>query len=375
MNSRIFVRKLYHFTLIIALLYLFLVSISAISMSFKLFGKEFSERLIQTTSNPFVGLFIGILTTAIVQSSSTTTSMVVGFVAAGTLTIPCAIPIVMGANIGTTVTNTLVSLGHITRKDEFKRAFAGAIIHDIFNVLAVLILLPLELTTGFLEKIGSAMAKNFYNLGGIHVVSPIKTAVGPVVSYTKNLLIDAIGFPEKISGIILLAMAIVLLITSLFFLVRVMRSVIARRTEVILDKLIGKHGLSGMFLGFLFTAIVQSSSVTTSILVPLLGSGILNVAQAFPITLGANIGTTVTAIIASLTGNIAAITIAFVHLLFNICGILLLYPFKITRNIPVWLAEKIADKCIANKFVPILFIGLTFFVVPGVLIWIFRLIN
>jgi len=101
--------------LVIASLYFFLVSIGLMGVAFKGFGKEFAENLIRTTSNPLIGLFIGILATSIVQSSSTTTSIVVGMVAYGVITVNNAIPIVMGANIGTTVTGILVSLGHIAK--------------------------------------------------------------------------------------------------------------------------------------------------------------------------------------------------------------------------------------------------------------------
>ena len=83
------------------------------------------------TSNPLVGLFTGILATTLAQSSSTITSIAVGLVASRALTIEGAIPVVMGANIGTSVTNTLVSMGHITRKEEFRRALAGATVHLI----------------------------------------------------------------------------------------------------------------------------------------------------------------------------------------------------------------------------------------------------
>ena len=116
-------------------LYLFLVSIGLMSHSFKGFGQSFAENLIQTTSNPFIGLAVGILVTSIIQSSSTTTSMVVAFASSGTLTIQNAIPIIMGANIGTAVTSTIVALGHITRKEEFRRAFAGGTLHDTFKVI------------------------------------------------------------------------------------------------------------------------------------------------------------------------------------------------------------------------------------------------
>ncbi|UCD16467.1 MAG: Na/Pi cotransporter family protein, partial [Candidatus Zixiibacteriota bacterium] len=113
---------------LIFFLYLFILSITLLGDSFKLFGKEFAQSLLVSTSHPIVGLFIGILATSIIQSSSTTTSIVVGMVAGGLLSIDGAIPIVMGANIGTTVTNTIVSLTHITKSREFQRAFSGAIV-------------------------------------------------------------------------------------------------------------------------------------------------------------------------------------------------------------------------------------------------------
>ena len=147
---------------VIGLLYLFLLSISLMGAAFKGFGKGFAENLIQTTSNPFVGLFIGILATSLVQSSSTTTSITVGLVAAGGLDVTRAIPIIIGANIGTSVTNTLVSVGHISRPEEFKRAFSAATVHDFFNLIAVVIIFPIQLATNFLGRAAAFLA----DLGG-----------------------------------------------------------------------------------------------------------------------------------------------------------------------------------------------------------------
>lgn len=117
-------------------LYTFLVSIGLIGRAFKFFGKGVAETLLTTTADPLVGLFAGILATSIVQSSSTVTSVVVGLVGGGVLPIISAIPIVMGANIGTSVTSFIVSLGHLTRRAEFQRAFAAATVHDFFNIIA-----------------------------------------------------------------------------------------------------------------------------------------------------------------------------------------------------------------------------------------------
>lgn len=125
------------------MLYLLLVSVSMVGSGFKLASGEHAKSLFEFASHPVAGLMIGLVATALIQSSSTVTSIIVGLVAGG-LPVQIAIPMVMGANIGTTVTNTLVSLGHLRCKEEFKRAFASATVHDFFNLLAVLIFLPLE---------------------------------------------------------------------------------------------------------------------------------------------------------------------------------------------------------------------------------------
>ena len=149
------------------LIYLFILSITLLGGSFRLFGKEFAETIIQATSNPIVGLMIGVLTTAIIQSSSTTTSIIVGMVASGALTFEGSIPMVMGANIGTSVTNILVSLGHISRSDEFRRAFTGSMLHDFFNVCAVIVLLPLQIRFDIIGRSALFFEEIFYAINRI----------------------------------------------------------------------------------------------------------------------------------------------------------------------------------------------------------------
>src|SRR5688572_32986229 len=88
-------------------------------------GRNVAETILLATSNPFTGLFIGLLITAMLQSSSTTTALVVALVASGSITLQSAVPIIMGANVGTTITSTIVSLGFINKKKEFRRAVAA----------------------------------------------------------------------------------------------------------------------------------------------------------------------------------------------------------------------------------------------------------
>ena len=294
----------------LALLYIFFFSIELMSTAFKMAGRGFAEQLINMVSDPVAGLLLGFVATGIIQSSSTTTTIVVGLVASGALTIELAVPVIMGANIGTTTTNTLVSMGHVTRPIEFERAFAASTVHDFFNVLAAITILPLEVW--------------------FHPIQ--RTAV-----FLQSL------FAEIVMGLIpgmipLVVLALLLLFLALQQMMKVMRGAVLSRLESLFDRVLFRNDAASFSLGMICTAAVQSSSATTSLVVPLAGTGVLNLKQIFPYTLGANVGTTVTAILASFaTGSSAAVTVALAHLTFNIFGIVLFYPLS---ALPIALANK-----------------------------------
>ena len=343
-------------------LYIFFFSLELMGTSVKMFGKGMAENLIQTTTNPLVGLFIGILATSLIQSSSSTTSIVVGLVAGGVLTVPTAIPIVMGANIGTSVTNTLASLTQIKRSVEFQRSFSAAIVHDFFNVLAVLVIFPLQYFTNFLGRAASFMGEQFQHIGGLEFLSPVKAITKPVV----GVLIDMIGEHPWI----LLILALVFLLFSLSQMVKALKILVVTKAEAWFDRYLFKTAVRALLVGLLLTVMVQSSSITTSLAVPLAGAGLLTLAQIFPYTLGTNIGTTVTAILAALvTGNLSAIIVAFAHLLFNISGMIVWWPLKF---VPITLAQKFGQVAARKKIIPILYIIIVFFLIPILLISLFR---
>jgi sodium-dependent phosphate cotransporter len=349
-------RTLFRLAALLVFLYAFFVSIGLISAAFKLAGKGFAQTLLQTTADPVIALFIGILATAIMQSSSTTTSIVVGLVAGGAISVHSAIPIIMGANVGTSVTNTIVSVGHIKRSAEFRRAFAAASVHDFFNLLAVAILFPLEQVTGILAYCAEEIEIFFVNLGGLTFTSPLKIITKPVVNGLANLVGDY--------GWILFIVAVALLVTALLGLVRTLRMLVLDRVEAFFSRTIFRTAIRALVLGVLVTVAVQSSSITTSIIVPLAAAGVLTLEQIFPYTLGANVGTTVTALLASLaTANPAAVTVAFVHLLFNVFGIVIIWPM---RRVPLFLARWIAELTLKSRLVPLVYILLVFFVLPFV---------
>lgn len=344
-------------------LYSFFVSIEMLSGAFKLFGSGFAHALITNTSNPLVGLSIGILATSLVQSSSSTTSIVVGMVASGSMTIRNAIPIIMGANIGTTITNTLVSIGHITKRKEFEKALSAATVHDFFNILVVIILLPLEVILHPIERSANLLATLFQKAGGFKAISPLKVIVKPVV----HLIIDLLGHHP----VPVLLLALVLLFVSLRYIVLSMKKLTMTRAERYLDRILFRNPGNAFLFGLILTSLVQSSSVTTSLAVPMVASGLLTVYQVFPYTLGANVGTTVTAILAALvTKDLSAIVVAFSHLLFNVFGIVIVYFFF--KKIPIALSEWLARTTIRKKYIVIAYIVLCFYIIPLIIILLGR---
>lgn len=361
---------------IIAILYLFLLSVGMIGAGFKGLGSEFAKTLFTNEASPFIGLFIGILATGLFQSSSTTTSLVVGMVAGGTfgddplIAVSSAIPYIMGANIGTSITNTIVSVGHIGDKIEFKRAFSASIIHDFFNILSVSILFPLELLFGLISKSGIWLSSALIGSAEISFNSPIKAMTKPIVKMIQELL-DKQQIIDP--SFLLLLMAISFLFFSLRNLTKLIKSLVMLRLESFFDTHIFKTTIRAMLFGVIITFMVQSSSITTSLVVPLAGAGILKLRQIFPYTLGANIGTTMTSILASLaTGTVQSLSVAFGHLLFNVFGIALIWPIPQLREIPITFSLKFAELATKNKIYPFLYIVIVFFIIPLLLITIVR---
>lgn len=347
---------------ILALLYLFILSITLLGASFNLAGKETALAIFGTTTNPIVGLLIGLLATAIIQSSSTTTSMIVILVGGGLLSFESAIPMVMGANIGTTVTNTLVSLAHITRGDEFKRAFAGAIVHDLFNICSVVVLLPLQANFNIIGRSAHFLEELLEGFGGLKFSSPLAAITKPIAKQIIHLTGDTAWLSALLS--------VLLLFVALRYLVKLLKSMVLSRVEKFFQRYIFRTAFLSFVLGIGLTTLVQSSSITTSLVVPLLGAGVLTLTQVFPYMMGANVGTTVTAFLASFViGNPEAVSVAFAHLLFNVYGMAIFWPLK---TIPITLSVKVADSAQRSRLLPVVYIIIMFFALPALIIFIMR---
>ena len=342
-------------------IYIFLLGIKLISISFGLASGNRIIELMQNVSNPFIGLFIGILATSIVQSSSSTTSLTVALVAAGTIKLNLAIYIVMGANIGTCITNVLVSLSHITRRQEFEHAFSAAIVQNFFNLISVVLIFPLEYFFGYLTKISSFLTTFMKNIGGLKLLKPIELVTEPICNLTKSLLGE---YPW-----IIIIIALFLLFYALKNMVVIIKSLVLEKIKRIFGAYFFKNYFRSMTSGIVITSIVQSSSVTTSLVVPFAAARILTLDQIFPYVMGANIGTTVTTLLASFSiGNPLGLQVALAHLIFNVIGIVLITPIK---KIPIFLAQKLGHYALKNRLIPLFYVIIQFFIIPLLFILIF----
>jgi solute carrier family 34 (sodium-dependent phosphate cotransporter) len=349
---------------ILLALLIFLFTLDLMIASLQHLGKDAAEVIILATSNPFTGLFIGLLVTALIQSSSATTSMVVALVASGSITLEGAIPILMGANVGTTITSTIVSLGFITKKKEFRRAVTIGTYHDFFNILTVLILFPLEYYFGFLSGLAQYIATSFFN-EPIGMAQKQFNLLGDRFGFIINMIVTSIN-----NGFVLAIMSIGLLFGSILFFRKVLSNTLGFGSQERFQQFFFKSPLKSFAWGLLTTAAIRSSTVTTSLVVPLVAKKVVRIKSAFPFVLGANMGTTITAFIAALFNSNAAISIAIAHFLFNLIGVLLFFPIPYLNQLPIKLADGLGRLTLKYRLVGFLYVLLTFFFIPFSLIYL-----
>uniref|UniRef100_A0A6Q2Y6U5 Sodium-dependent phosphate transport protein 2A n=1 Tax=Esox lucius TaxID=8010 RepID=A0A6Q2Y6U5_ESOLU len=456
-KGRVLFINLSKIPLLLLLLFFFVCSLDTLSSAFQLAGGKVAGDIFKDNvvlSNPVAGLVVGILVTVLVQSSSTSTSIIVSLVSSGLLEVRSAVPIIMGSNIGTSVTNTIVALMQAGERNEFKRAFAGATIHDCFNWLSVLVLLPLEVATGLMTRLAKVIVSSFNiqsgedapellkvitepvtkliiqldkrvitsiamgdesmrnrslvkhwchsdlvtSSGNVSIIGPVNCSSthpcwqeGDITWTTQNLtseinfqkcehlFVDA-HLSDLTVGLILLAGSLALLCTCLVLLVKLLNSLLQGQVAKVIQKVINTDlpypfgwlaGYLAMFVGAGMTFVVQSSSVFTSALTPLIGIGVISLERAYPLTLGSNIGTTTTALLAALASPgdklEAAIQIALCHFFFNILGILLWYPIPVTR-LPVRMARALGERTSKYRWFAVLYLLVCFLLLPSLVL-------
>jgi len=273
-----------------------------------------------------------------------------------------AVPLVMGANIGTTLTSTLVSLSFIMKKGEFKKALSAGVLHDVFNIITVIILFPLEIYFWFLSKTAMLITDSFFDSNNDFVGQYKYNVI-----FTRPLslwMVDFLRFP---------ILALIFSIMMVFGAIKILSVTVFRSFVSENYKKVSKHIFKSPFVAFIygvfFTAAVQSSTVTTSLIVPAVANRKISLIKAFPFIIGANIGTTITAVIAAIYKTEAAISIAIVHVLFNFIGAMVFMPISSVRNIPVKIATYLGQESVKTRIVGFAYILLTFFIIPFLLIY------
>uniref|UniRef100_A0A3Q1ECN1 Sodium-dependent phosphate transport protein 2B n=1 Tax=Acanthochromis polyacanthus TaxID=80966 RepID=A0A3Q1ECN1_9TELE len=429
--------------LLLGFLYLFICSLDVLSSAFQLVGGKAAGDIFQDNvvlSNPVAGLVIGVLVTVLVQSSSTSSSIVVSMVSSGLLEVKTAVPIIMGANIGTSVTNTIVAMMQAADRNEFRRAFAGATVHDFFNWLSVLVLLPLEVASGALFELSRLIIQSFNIQSGEDAPELLNVITDPltdsIIQLDKDVINDiAIGIPEARNrslikiwckteqnttfwnetlanctapsiclveknmtfteniekcrhifinanlpdlavGLILLAVSLFVLCSCLILIVKLLNSMLKGQVAVVIKKVLNTDfpfpfawvtGYLAILVGAGMTFLVQSSSIFTSAITPLVGIGVISLERAYPLTLGSNIGTTTTAILAAMAspGDKLAnsLQIAICHFFFNIMGIILWYPIPFMR-VPIRLARGLGNRTAKYRWFAAFYLILCFLVLP-----------
>src|SRR5690625_3593524 len=375
-------RKVVEWLSVVAAVYVLITAVSLIGSGFGTATGGRAEELFSFAQNPVIGLVSGIVATVLTQSSSTTTSIVVGMVAGG-LPLATAVPILTGANVGTTMTSTLVSLGAAGDRNQFRRAFSAASVHDMYNLLSVAIFFPLEWAFGILDRIGTWFAGLTTGSDG-GMIATIFTAFGNVVTAITDPganLIEAGAMavlPPVGAGIAMIVIGVALILLVIKFISSMLKILLVGNVEKTFHKAIGRGPLSGIFSGLLITVMVQSSTTTTSLAVPLAASGKFSLWQLYPFTVGANIGTTMTAVIAAFGFSgfeaTAAMTAAAVHLFYNLLAALVIFGIPFLRPLPVMGASWLGNLGAKNKLYVLAWLGGVFVVIPGLLIGITALI-
>lgn len=285
---------------LIAIIFVFLFAIKKFSNQIEhLLGDKFKNLIERFTNTPIKGVLVGAGVTSIIQSSTAVTVMLVSLVDAGILSFTNSIGVIIGSNIGTTITSQLVA----------------------FKVLNIA---PYILVLGF-------------------ILMSVKS------KYNK---LQHLGKPIFYFGLIFSCLFIISVLAGTFQESNIVMSLISKTSNIFF----------ALLIGIIISTILQSSSVATSLIIVFTGGGLLTFAQAFGIILGTNIGTTITALLASLVTGKQGKRVAATHFLFNLFGVIIFLPFinifsNFISHINIGLVGQVAiSHLIFNIIIAVIFI-------------------
>ncbi|MGW5776499.1 Na/Pi symporter [Streptomyces sp. NPDC003863] len=347
-------------------------AVSIISRGFAGLGSDAAHTMFAFAAHPWVGLSVGILGTVLIQSPTTTTAIAVTAVGSGALPIQGAIPIILGSNVGTTVTTSLVALTFIGDRTEFRRALGASTVHDFYNWLALLIFFPVELIRHPLKHISGTSTNALY--GTDWLPNPahsnfIRAATRPV----EHAVIHATSHVSSTLGpLFTIVIGAALILVAVRYLGKLLKLLMVGRARDILIEAVGRNACLAMASGMGVTVVTRSSTITTSVPVSFAGTGILTPAQVYPVVVGSNLGTTFTVVFAAFAGvgqdAKIGLQAAFVHLIYNLFAIVVIYVIPLLRPVPLFCAENLARIASEHRWVLAVYLGTVFVALPALVI-------
>ncbi|MEU8542447.1 Na/Pi symporter [Streptomyces sp. NPDC048717] len=354
------------------LIYLLICAVSIISRGFAGLGSDAAHAMFAFAANPWVGLSVGVLGTVLIQSSTTTTAIAVTAVGSGALPIQGAIPIILGANVGTTVTTSLVALTFVRNRAEFRRALGASTVHDFYNWLALLVFFPIELIWHPLRHLSGALTHALYGTDWLPNPSHfnfIRAATRPV---EHGVIHATTHISSTLGPLFTIVIGAVLILVAVRYLGKLLKLLMVGRARDILIRAVGRNAYLAMASGMGVTVVTQSSTITTSVLVPFAGTGILTPAQVYPVVVGSNLGTTFTVVFAAFAGvgpdAEIGLQAAFVHLVYNLFAIVVIYVIPFLRPVPLFCAENLAHVASEHRWVLAVYLGTVFIALPALVI-------
>ena len=412
---------------IVFFLFFFMVGLDLLGSSARVLGSCSAGEVFSDEMNPVAALMIGTLAAALLQSGSATISIIVSLVGGGVIGMQTGIYIMMGANVGRTVTSTIVAIGHSGNADELERSFAGATVDDMFNLMNATVHFFVEITTGYLYRVSLfIVGDNSDREGqGSKWTSPLRTMITditkPIIVPNKKVAKDVargsktcddyypvfcandvtdysscvrngsvglitcdkkLGCPaffrkdasrrdDEISGAIVFVLGLAIVFVCLIAIVTVLQRSLSGMSTRIMSKANSLSGYLAIPVGGALAFYVQNSIVFTSMLVPFVGSGAVGLETMHALTLGANLGTTVTGLLASLVSDgTVPLQMALCNVIFNVTGVVLFYPIPFMRMLPLNAAKALGRSTRQFRLFPIMYLVVVFGVMPQALLFL-----
>lgn len=369
--------------------FLFICSLEGVGYGFKLMFKEWAKVILSMVESgvaPFAGLAVGVLATTLLESSSavvaTTMVSMAGMVASGlplSSAIRFGVPMVLGANVGTTVGNTitLFAIRRSTTREEFNSTIPGVVVDDIYEFLTICLFFPLELATGFLSKTATSLGFFLFNILKLEKVLSIfeNTIIDiliedPIIKPMGEFFVNIFG--PRFSGILLFAFWFVVVVISIDFLIskglkKLIQSDWAENVTSAFSS-----PFKSFATGFSITWLVGSSSIGTSLAIPMIATRMVKLDEAYPYLCGCNIATTVdlAQIYGYIAGGIIGVMLGSAHVFLNILA-LLLWLVTPLRIVPIRIAQGIGEFMSSRRYSALLLLGYAitiFIIVPLIVI-------